>query len=130
MKPYYQWTEEEKNQLAEKLKRTLDDELVDDLMKNMYLSVDQLQQIANTHESWEIWWERWRDEMAAARYQDEVKIITALRGQVEKLTDMLVHLNNAFNWCVHHMLYPEKNMLYPEKNEEQSEPPASEEGGE
>ncbi|MCI0551484.1 MAG: hypothetical protein L0287_11050 [Anaerolineae bacterium] len=114
MKPYYQWTEEEKNQLAEKLKRILDDELVDDLMKNMYLSVDQLQQIANIHESWEIW----RDEMAAARYQDEVKIIPALRGQVEKLTDMLVHLNNAFN------------MLYPEKNEEQPEPPASEEGGE
>jgi len=155
MKPYYQWTDEEKYQLAEKLKRTLDDELVDDLMKNMYFSIDQLQQIANTHESWEIW----RDEMAAARYEDEVKIIPALREQLEKLKDMLIHLDNAFNWCGcedgYHMEGPYEvecpaclgyrrimtdsrmvyalaadvhHMLYPEKNEEHEEPPET--GGE
>ena len=94
-KPYYQWTEEEKYVLAEKLKRTLDDELVDELMRDVYLSYDQLQRIADAHENWEIM----RDEMAAARYQAEVKIIPALRGQVAKMKELLDHVDECFGWC-------------------------------
>jgi hypothetical protein len=90
------WTQEEQDQLAEKLKRTLDDKVVDELMDSYY-QFDLLEQIANAHEAWEVW----RDEMAAARYQDEVKIIPALREQVEKLTELLKHIDECISYCPH-----------------------------
>ena len=97
MKPNYAWTAEAKDMLAEKLKRTLDDQLVDELMRDLYISYDQLLLISNTHEEWE----KWRDEMAEARYTLSMRIVPALKDQIAKMTELLQHIDECFSYCPH-----------------------------
>jgi hypothetical protein len=77
----------------QKLARTLPDEVAKELVE--WNRDELIDQVIAAHESWE----KWRDEMGEARYQDEVKIIPALRAQVEKLTDMLKALDESFTSC-------------------------------
>ncbi len=81
-------------ELKEMLKRTLPDDVAEELVDcNRDELVESLLAVFDS-------FEKYRDEMAEARYRHSMKIIPDLEMKIAKLTEMLQVLDQCFSWCI------------------------------
>lgn len=81
-------------EMKEHLKRTLPDDLAEKLVNQVI--DDDIERLIAVFDGFE----KYRDEMAEARYRHSMKIIPDLQNTIAKLTDMLKALDECFSWCI------------------------------